>query len=223
MNRFGHTLSLFMSTLVLVLAGCSGARDSASTSTAQDEAPKAEARPFDPRATRTPKPSKSLSLAPDWQPPAPTRTAPAHVKARVEPPKRWGAPAKPVSANPTDAEIRALTRFPERLRPVPGVSSAEEAQAFAAALLERAQDQRGIEPIERFLEAYPRSRWAAALHLNLGQLSYEQGYFHDALTHWTAGWEVTREGEDAASRELANLALVEAAKMNARLGRVTEL
>src|SRR5262249_35028330 len=104
-----------------------------------------------------------------------------------------------------------------------GTSTTQETDALAAALHEESRDDRQIDAIERFLEAYPTSRWAPVLHLNLGSISYETGYFQDALEHWKAAWELAKAGQDPASQGIANHALAEYAKMNARIGRMTEL
>lgn len=219
-NQVRRSISALASACLLMIAACSGATDSGGTSRAVT--PPQEER-FDPTVARTPKPSKSLTLSPDWQPPSPTRTQAAMMKARVKPSKQYGIPTRTVGEHPSDAEIRALTRFLEPLRPVPGASSNEETDALAAALREDAHDERGIDAIERFIEAYPTSRWAPALHLNLGSLSYGTGYFQDALAHWKSAWELAKAGKDGVSEDLANLALAEYAKMNARIGRLSEL
>ncbi len=220
MNRFGLTFSALASACLIALSGCSAATDSG---TAPGAGNPPERHHFDPTIARAPRPSRSLTLSPDWSPPAPTRTPAGKEKERVQPAKHYGVPTPSLGPAPSDAEIRRLTLFAEPLRPVPGTSPAEETGALAAALGEQPHDDRGIDAIERFIEAYPRSRWTPALHLSLGALSYRTGYFQDALTHWKAAWELAKAGEDDVSRDIANLALAESARMNGRIGRLTEL
>ncbi len=217
-----HSLALTLAIVCwLALVACSGATDS---KTSPSAGPSESAKlAFDPRLPRTPTPSKSLTMAPDWQPPAPTRTAPARTLRRVTPSKRWGVPTRNVGLHPSDADLRAVSFMLEPLRPTPGTSTDAETDALAAALRVEWKNDRRSEALERFLEAYPASRWATALHVNLGAMAYDKGYFQDALTHWRAGWQLAKTGDDDVSRDLANLALAESAKMNARIGRVDEL
>lgn len=209
--------------------GCSGTTGSSSEGSAGLSEPatgpaaSSQREPHDPTAHREPAPSRSLTLSADWQPPAPTRTLPARPVARVVPGKDYGVPTPTLGLRPSDAEIAAATLFPEPLRPVPGESSEAEAEALALAVREEADDDRGIAALERFIEAFPKSRWVPGIHLNLGTISYSTGYFQDALAHWKAAWELAKAGEDGASQQIANQALAEYAKMNARIGRTTEL
>jgi RHS repeat-associated protein len=217
--RIAGLLACVVATHVL---GCSGSTDS---STAPETAPADATKPraHDSTVRREPTQSKSLTLASDWQPPAPTRTSLAHLKARVVPAKHYGVSTPTLGPRPSDAELGAVTIFPEPLRPVPGASSDVETEALALALGEKSDDDRGIDAIEGFTEMYPQSRWAPGIHLNLGTISYYTGYFQDALAHWKAAWELAKAGEDGTSQQIANQALAEYARMNARLGRMAEL
>lgn len=222
-NRFAGLLTCAVAVHVL---GCSGSTDVESTdsSVPPTVAPvEASHDAHDPTASRAPRPSKSLTLSSNWQPPAPTRTAAARPKARVVPSKHFGVPTPTLAEHPSDAELGAIALFPEPLRPVPGVSSDEETEALAAAIGDDSEDDRGIGAIERFASAYPHSRWAPGIHYNLGTISYQAGYFQDALMHWKAAWDLAKTGEDGTSQEIANQALAEYARMNARLGRMDEL
>ena len=220
-HRTRYLLVAVGAILLVLLAGCSGATDSKSTP-ADSGAPVVEQH-FDPTAQRTALPSKSLTLAPDWQPPMPTRTQPSKLKARVEHPKHWGVPTRNVGPHPSDAELHAVTFMPVHLRPVPGTSTSPETDTLAAALQEPWGDGRRLQALERFLETYPSSRWAAVLHMILAKLSFQDGYFQAALAHWTAAWDVAKGGDDVVSKRFANLALAEAATMNARIGRQAEV
>lgn len=201
---------------------CSGNTES-SPPTPAPPAEYTERKAHNPTERRAPTQSKSLTLSSDWQPPGPTRTRPANPKARVVPARQYGVPTPTLVSRPSDLEFGAVTIFPEPLRPAPGRSSDVETEALASALRASSDDDRGIAAIERFIEAYPGSRWAPSIHLNLGTISYFAGYFQDALSHWKAAWELAKNGKDSNSQDIANQALAEYARMNARLGRMTEL
>lgn len=222
MKHFTHIVFIAASACSLALGACSGVTDSKVSSDAGEPIEPAKP-PFDPTVARVPKPSKALTMDPNWQPPPPTRTKATHRGPRVEAKKEFGVPTRMVGAHPSDAEIRATMRFKEPLRPVPGSSPPEETEALAAALREESHDDRNIDALVRFLGAYPNSRWAPALHFNLGSVSYGVGYFSEALDHWKSAWELAKQGEDSVSIDIANIALAEYARMNARLGRMKEL
>lgn len=179
----------------------------------------------DPTVQKVAQPSKSLELAEVWTPPEATRTAPAARKARVERPEQYGVPSRPVSELPSEAELQGLPFLPEPLMPVPGRSSDEEVEALGAALREyqAAHSAEYTAPLERFVETHPESRWVPSLLLNMGSIAYETGYFQDALRHWKRSWELAKGGTDLASQQVANRAIAEYAKMNARVGRADEL
>ncbi len=220
MNRIAYVISAVVSACVLALFGCSASTDARNGSDASTRPVVAR---FDPKVARAPKPSKSLTMSPDWQPPAPTRTAPGKPKTRVVPKKASVVKARRLGAHPTDAEFAALTIFADPLEPVFGESSNEETEALATALGEKWRGPGGLDAVEHFLESYPASRWAPSLHLNLGKFFYGGAYFQRALAHWKAAWDLAKGGDDSASKAVANLALAESAMMNARLGRVTEV
>jgi RHS repeat-associated protein len=222
MKRIIRIAGLLACAVATNVLGCSGGTDS-STAPAAAPLEATERRAHDPTARREPTQSKSLTLSSDWQPPAPTRTRSAQPKARVAPAKNYGVSTPTLGPRPSDAELGAVTVFPEPLRPVPGASSDVETEALALAVGEKSDDDRGIDAIERFTEVYPKSRWAPGIHLNLGTISYYTGYFQDALAHWKAAWELAKTGEDGTSQQIANQALAEYARMNARLGRMVEL
>ena len=225
MNRVAARMFLAVScSCLLALFGCNVVTDSASVASSGPASATDAPGRVDPAATRKPHESKSLTLSPDWQPPSPTRTQPARRKARVHPSRQYGVASRTVGTSPSDAEIAALPLFPEPLRPVPGQSSDLETQALASALREESpHGDGGIDAIRRFVEAHPQTRWAPSIHLNLGSISYHSGYFQEALTHWRTAWELAKDGQDIASQQIANQAVAEYAKMNARVGRMAEL
>lgn len=225
MNRLFYRGVLLLScTFLLAFVGCSGVGDSSVSEADVGHVVDDDKPPFDPTAPRIPSPSKSLTLSPDWQPLPVTRTAPARMKPRVQPSRQYGAPTRFISSSPSDAELLGVSFLPEPLRPVPGTSSEEETRALASALRSTAFDESGdLSSLRQFLENYPTSRWAPSLQLNLGSIAYGTGYFEGALAHWKAAWQSARILEDPVSQQIANQGLAEYAKMNARLGRTTEL
>jgi hypothetical protein len=222
MQRIIRIAGLLACAVATNVLGCSGSPDS-STGPTPVPVDVTERNAHDPTVPREPKQSKSLTLSSDWKPPAPTRTRSAHPKARVVPAKNYGVPTPTLGLRPSDAEFRAVAVFEEPLLPVPGTSSDVETEALALAFRAESDGGPGIEALARFTEAYPQSRWAPGIHLNLGGISYYTGYFQDALAHWKAAWELAKPGEDGISQQIANQALAEYARMNARLGRTAEL
>jgi hypothetical protein len=115
MNLFRSPLGLLVCGGILTFFGCAGVADSGHSSPAE-QAPAAEAAPFDPTVNRAPPTSKSLTLAPDWQAPAPTRTEPARAKERVKPSLTYGVPTRAVGPSPSDGDLAAIAFFPEPLK-----------------------------------------------------------------------------------------------------------
>jgi hypothetical protein len=177
----------------------------------------------DPTVVKMPSPSRSLTIADNWVPPAPVRSAPATRNARVKPKHEYGAADVEARAF-SDRQLGELPLFAEPLVPVPGASSSYETIALGAALAAfQANGGRDIGPLEDFVKSHSGSRWSPVLHLNLGIISYDTGYFSRALQHWQQAWELAKGGTDSASQNIANRAVAEYAKMNARVGRKDEL
>jgi len=130
-----------------------------------------------------------------------------------------------LSPMPSDAELARVPFFHENLAPLPGSSSGSETAALASALdeVQLLGGADGAAPLERFLQAYPASRWAPAILLNLGDDAYATGRFQRAMSSWQRAWNLAKVGADPVSRRLANLAIAEYARMNARVGRQDEL
>jgi hypothetical protein len=61
----------------------------------------------------------------------------------------------------------------------------------------------GIEAIEAFIQSFPDSPWAPALHSNLGKYYLEQGAFSQALDHWAKAWELTKTSPAGLGRKVA--------------------
>jgi RHS repeat-associated protein len=115
--------------------------------------------------------------------------------------------------------ISLLRILPEVLLPV-GAASPEETETLARALEFYAADPGvGISLLEAFLTHHPSSAWAPSLRANLGAIHYGDGFFSKALSQWEAAWEAVRDSSDPAGRRVADYALGEYLRMNARLGR----
>jgi len=160
-----------------------------------------------------------------WEVPERSRSQQAKERARIQPKARYGVANRELKAQPTDREIQSLAFFSEPLQPTSGTSTTAETLSLASALrqYQEAGNAEAIAPLTGFLDAYPDSRWAASLWLNLGRVAYDTGYFSDALAYWWNAWESANEAEDKASTAFANLAIAEYAKMCARVGRMDEL
>jgi RHS repeat-associated protein len=185
----------------------------------------AQPRKSDPTLSRIPSPSKALSLDSNWTPPEPTRSRTATRKDRVEHPTQFGVSAILVNPLPSDEELKAVPTFSEPLMPVPGVSAETETRDLASAIAayQLGADFEEVAPLRQFVAAYPSSRWTPVLLLNLGRMSYETGRFREALRYWKEAWDLAKSGTDITSEQIANLAIAEYAKMNARVGRQAEL
>ena len=208
-----HTLSLLIACSVFACGGDPGSLEPAASSFVQ-ETPSAR-----------PEPSLALELRPDWKPPSPVRTPVRPTATRVQPTYASGVASQPISAAPSDEELWTRAPLPDPLVPTPGRSTAAETRALSSAL-EAYRIKGGgenIASLEAFLRTYPESRWAPSLLLNFGRIAYDTGYFSKALGFWKDAWDRSKDGQDEVSVRIANLALAEYAKMNARVGRKEEL
>lgn len=158
-----------------------------------------------------------------WTPPAPVESRVATQRRTASRTPVHGVANHQVTGLfPSDASFRQVSSMPEVMVPVPGSTSFSEDRALAAALnaYTMGGDPENVGALEAFLVAHPSSRWAPVLRLNLGIISYDTGYFSRALEHWRQGWLAAKAGTDPVSHRIANQALGEYAKMNARVGRM---
>ncbi len=179
----------------------------------------------DPARVRAPAGSTSLSLAADWRPPAPTRTRAAGPARRSTTPVSHGFVPAPLSSSASDEDVRGALMFSEPLLPVPGTSSRAERSALAHAINAYASTGGAGETaaLEAFVTTFPSSRWNPGLLLNMGIAAYQTGHFSKALDFWWRSFELAEAGTDRISKRIANRAVAEYAKMNARIGRRHEL
>jgi RHS repeat-associated protein len=132
---------------------------------------------------------------------------------------------KTLSGLPDAVEIGRSRAFSEPLVPVGGVPSAEENAALGAAITQwqRHTDQDDFSSLTGFLEGHPQSPWRAALLVNLGLSYYQSGWYSRAMDSWERAWELSKSVTDPAQRRIADRAIGEFLKLNARVGRMDVL
>jgi RHS repeat-associated protein len=127
----------------------------------------------------------------------------------------------PLSAQ-SDAEVISKRVFAEPLVSAGGSeSTAEDNRALAAVLAAHAQRQKidDFSLVEQFLASRPKSPWQVSLLTNLGVSYYKAGYFTKAMAAWEQAWSLGKAETNPQVYDVANRALGELAKMNARVGR----
>ncbi len=129
------------------------------------------------------------------------------------------------SAAATDDDIRFARVFVEPLIPMTGKPVAGENQALIRALsaYSAKKDPEAVSDLTDFLTKYPKSRWHAALELDLGLLRYQTGYISNALNLWQAAWDEAKGEKGAAQMAVASRAYGELAIAKSRLGRKSEV
>jgi RHS repeat-associated protein len=128
------------------------------------------------------------------------------------------------SSSPTADEITYSHVFSEPLVAA-GQPSAEENAALAAALSAYATRtvRDDFSALTGFLNAYPNSAWRVSLLTQMGLLYFKTGYFSKALDAWEQAWGLGKDATDPAIKAVADEALGQLAKMNARVGRFDRL
>lgn len=124
------------------------------------------------------------------------------------------------SKGPTDAELMQVRLFKEPLAPMEGEAINGENAALARAVdAFAARSKRGgVSALETFVAAFPKSRWNAALLLNIGLLQYGDGAFSRALASFDRAWDLSKTAKAAPATFIRDRAAAEAGRMNARLG-----
>jgi RHS repeat-associated protein len=146
---------------------------------------------------------------------------------RGTPPQSFGVESIPLAETPSESDLASYLGLPEPLLPM-GAAPEQEAdtlQALSAALrtFQSRMIHDDLSALEGFLDAHGTSRWALAVHLNLGILAYNTGQFSKALSNWKTAWEMGKSSGDPAAIRMADRAIAEYALMNARIGRQDEL
>lgn len=163
-------------------------------------------------------PAKRVAaIPPPAQPPHGVRKGPRSVKLFK--------PVLKFSTAPTDLELMTARVFPEPLipmttQPVPG-----ENKALALALLAYKEKKPvgDISYLTKFLSAFPKSRWRAALELNLASIKFDTGYFTDALNYWQSAWDGSKGEQGLSQKQTADAALAQLVMLNSGLGNADKV
>lgn len=157
--------------------------------------------------------------------PAPVRTA-SEVRVNPTLPAGVSSPREVVlPSQPTDAELIAYRLFAEPLTPSSSRSDAAENAALALALRDYERDGCGenVSALRSFLAGYPEGRWTASLRLNLGLKLFSHCRFSDCFGEFRAAWDLSKAASAGAMRSVADRAMAELLRLNARIGRVDTL
>jgi YD repeat-containing protein len=129
------------------------------------------------------------------------------------------------SESPQIEEFLHVRVFEEPLVPIGSVPTTQENKELAQALrlFKVRSDLEDFSSVMRFLEAHTQSPWRPSLLLNLGLEYYNAGYFSKALAAWEESWGTAKSATEPKARALADRALGELMKMNARIGRFERL
>lgn len=129
------------------------------------------------------------------------------------------------SAETSDAELFRARVLAEPFVPAGGMVTKGENQAFAKAIktYQRQDNSDDLSSFTSFLSAYPQSRWAASVQLNLGLRYFQTAYFSRALAAYAAAWSLSKDAPDTGARAVADRAIGELMQLNARLGRADVL
>jgi RHS repeat-associated protein len=146
-----------------------------------------------------------------------------HVNKRKPHGAAYAGPSIP--SNPTDQDITLSHAFTEPLVPLGGAASSGEDAQLGTAIkkyLEREKDE-DVSALTDFVAGHPDSPWRVSLDLNLAENEYKNGAFSEALNTWKDAWDRSKSLTDPKGVLLANFAVAKLAKMNARIGRVSDL
>lgn len=158
---------------------------------------------------------------PDSPPPMPKK-----VKVKTGPRKlKKVIPVLKFSQNPTDLEITSAHVLNEAFIPMSGPEQKGENQALVDAVKSFKAKNSAIDlsSFEKFVTAYPHSRWAPSIQVNLGEFRFRQGYLSQALTLWTNAWEASKNETNREKAVVASSAIANLVYVNARLGRMNQL
>ena len=125
-----------------------------------------------------------------------------------------------LAKSPSDEELMCVRLFIEPLAPMAGAVVAGENAALARAVETFAArtKQGDVSALSAFVTAFPKSRWAAAIFLNMGILQYKNGEFSQVLNDYDCAWELSKSASARPATFIRDRAAAEAGRMNARLG-----
>jgi RHS repeat-associated protein len=152
---------------------------------------------------------------------SPTVVVNRHVPESAPPP-----PVAPTfSGAPTEADIFRSGIFVEPLVPAGRQPSAGDNRALAAALTRYAKrtQPEDVSALQNYLEEQPDSPWRMAVLVNLGILHCHACRFSQTFPAWEEAWRLGGDATDLRVKALADRALGELIRMNARVGRMDRL
>ncbi len=165
--------------------------------------------------------AQCTSEGPDADPVARNAAGPVRRITRDHP--TFGATSLP--AIPSGAEALHWPSLAQPLLPLAGTANAGDDAVLRAALLALSEhpDWDGTAPLVAFVAKHKSSRWLPAVALSLGDVAYQVGRFSQALSFWQRAWVLAKDDASDWGTALANQAIAEYAKMNARVGRQDEV
>jgi RHS repeat-associated protein len=122
----------------------------------------------------------------------------------------------------SDADLCASRLLIEPLIPMHIASVTDENETLAGSLAEYSRS-RNVEMLENFLNKLPKSRWYAAVALNVAEIRYEQGYLSVSRAYWTDIWNQTKDETRPLQKRIADEAISRLLMLDARLGKTDEL
>jgi RHS repeat-associated protein len=129
------------------------------------------------------------------------------------------------SDHPTDNAITLSHAFAEPLIPLGGSTLHGEDLSLAVAIKKYINRKQAddVSALTEFLTDYPNSPWRVSLDLNLAEAYYRTGAFSMALDSWQDAWTRSQKLTDAKGVLVGNFAAAKLAKMEARIGRPSDL
>jgi RHS repeat-associated protein len=127
-----------------------------------------------------------------------------------------------VASAHNDSDLCASRILIEPLAPMHVSHVDGENEALAKSLSDFSQDHK-VEHLQDFLQKFPKSRWYAAVALNVAEVVYEQGYFSSALSFWDDIWMQTKGEKLLLQKHIADEAVSRLLMLDARLGKTEEL
>ena len=129
------------------------------------------------------------------------------------------------SQAPADSELMGVRLFGEPLAPMEAAAVAGENAALGRAVEAFAArtKQGDVSALAAFVAAFPKSRWAAAVYLNMGILQFKNGEFSQVLNDFDRAWELSKTAKTRPATFIRDRAAAEGGRMNARLGNLAWL
>jgi RHS repeat-associated protein len=81
----------------------------------------------------------------------------------------------------------------------------------------------GFQALEKFVSSNPHSAWTPALEVHLAEHDRKIGRYAEALAHWQAAWDATKDGKSLQEQKLAVEAMAGWTRLLASLGEKAQL